>query len=44
MKELTAIGRVEKAGRRVIFTSAELRAGDRAIAAATSTLLVVPAG
>jgi uncharacterized protein (TIGR00369 family) len=39
-----AVGRVEKAGRRMIFTSAELRGGEKAIAAATSTLMVVPAG
>jgi len=43
-REFTAVGRVEKPGRRLIFTSAELRAGERAIAGATSTLLVLPAG
>ena len=42
-REFTALGRVEKPDRRLIFTSAELRAGDRPIAGATSTLLVLPA-
>jgi uncharacterized protein (TIGR00369 family) len=41
-REFTAVGRVEKPGRRLIFTSAELWAGDKAIAGATSTLLVLP--
>ncbi len=42
-RNLVAVGRLEKPGRRLIFTSAELRAGDRAIAGATSTLLVLAA-
>jgi uncharacterized protein (TIGR00369 family) len=42
--ELTALGRVEKPGRRLIFAAAELRAGERIIAGATSTLLVLPRG
>jgi uncharacterized protein (TIGR00369 family) len=42
--EFTAVGRVEKPGRRLIFTAANLHAGERAIAGATSTLLVLPGG
>ena len=38
-----SIGRVEKAGRRVIYTSAQLFAGEKLVAGASSTLLVLPA-
>ncbi|MAZ16728.1 MAG: phenylacetic acid degradation protein [Ahrensia sp.] len=37
---LTAIGRVDKAGRKMLFASGELRQGDRLIATAQSTLAV----
>ena len=36
-----AVGRVDKTGRRVMFTSAELRAGGKLIANGTSSLLVL---
>jgi uncharacterized protein (TIGR00369 family) len=36
-----AIGRVDKPGRRVMFASAEMKAGDGLIATSTSTLLVL---
>ncbi len=36
-----AVGKVEKPGRRVVFTSAELTCEGKTVAAATSTLLVV---
>lgn len=37
---LSAVGRVDKAGRKMVFTSAELREGDRLIATGQSTLAV----
>lgn len=36
-----AVGRIDKAGRRAMFASAEIRAGSSVVATATSTLLVV---
>lgn len=41
--EFTAIGCVEKPGRRLVFTAAKLYSNDRMIAGATSTLIVLPA-
>lgn len=40
---LTARGRIDKPGRRVMFASAELLAAGRTVAAASSALLVLPA-
>lgn len=39
-----ATGRIDKPGRRVMFASAELRAGGKLIASGTSSLLVLEAG
>lgn len=41
--DFTAIGKVEKAGRKMIFSSAKLFSGDTPIASATSGLIVLPA-
>jgi len=41
---IEATGRIDKAGRRVMFASAELRSGGRLVASATSSLLVLPGG
>lgn len=38
---IEAVGRVDRPGRRVMFTSAELRSGGKLIANATSSLLVL---
>ena len=41
---IEAIGRVDRPGRRVMFTSAELRSGGKLIANGTSSLLVLELG
>jgi uncharacterized protein (TIGR00369 family) len=40
--QFTAVGRLDKTGRRIIFASAQLFEGERAIASASATMMVLP--